>query len=99
MLTPWSFTVTVGSMRRILIPSMAGVCPAASLGSSGSTSMPMTSPVLSVTASGASTVLVRRIIIPRWSNPILGSLPVLFMLGTLLITSARYASVIRGFRG
>ena len=45
------------------------------------------------------TVLVRRMIIPRWTSPILGSLPVLFILGTLLITSARYATVSLGFSG
>ena len=61
--------------------------------STGSKSMPMTTPVLSVTASGASTVFVKRISIPMWTNAMLGSLPVLFMFGTLAICSETYGAV------
>ena len=53
----------------------------------------MTTPVLSATASGASTVFVKRISIPMWISAMLGSLPVLFMFGTLAICSETYASV------
>ena len=61
--------------------SLGDDCCAAILDSSGSRSMPIISPVLSVTASGASTVFVRRMIMPRWIMAILGSLPVAFMFG------------------
>ena len=53
----------------------------------------MTMPVMSVTTSGAFTVLVKRIFIPIWISAMLGSLQVLFMFGTRAICSATYASV------
>ena len=43
--------------------------------------MPTTVPVASVTASGASTVIVRRTTMPTWSIAIAGILPVVFMFG------------------
>ena len=58
-------------------------CSVAVAASSGWRSMPTTTPVLSVTASGCSTVFVSRAFMPMWIIAMLGSLPVLFMFGKL----------------
>ena len=56
--------------------------------------MPMTMPVLSVTTSWASTVFVKRISIPMWISAMRGSLPVLFMFGTVAICTETSASCV-----
>ena len=49
-------------------------------------------PAASVTASGASTVIVRRTTMPTRSMAIAGMLPVVFMLGNATMCSALWAA-------
>ena len=61
--------------------------------------MPTTVPVASVTASGASTVIVRRTTMPMWSMAIASYLPVVFMLVKAAMCSAMWALVILELSG
>ena len=59
--------------------------------------MPTSVLVASVTASGASTVIVRRTLMPTWGMAIAGILPVVFMLGKAAMCSTMWGVSDSGF--